>query len=104
MKVFNTNLYRIAAYGLLLSGILIILKKTAIELLLPFNVITYSAGTFAAALGLFGLTAIYLYQREEGGSLGLVGYLINWFGLALACGIEYMKNGIFPLLEPSALQ
>jgi len=60
-KMSISSLFRLGAFTLILSGLLIIIKKTVVELLLPVNIITYSTGTVAAVLGLFVITALYLY-------------------------------------------
>lgn len=102
--MFPSTLYRQAGWAAILSGILIIIKKTIVELLLPVNPITNAIGTFGLLLGLFSLTGIYLYQREKSGRLGLAGYLTIWFGLAVASGPDYAKNYILPYLSKSEIQ
>jgi len=45
------------------------------------------------------LTAIYLYQREESGVLGLIGYAVNEFGLALIVGLIYAQVFVLSALN-----
>src|SRR5258708_19171910 len=99
-----SNMYRLSAGALIVAGVCLIIKKTIVELLLPLNVATNSVGTVVPLLGLFGITAIYFYQREASGRLGGIGYLVNLLGLGLACGGEYSKNYIFAFLDPSTPQ
>jgi hypothetical protein len=100
----QSGLFRLGAWVLMLCGILIVLKKGLLELLLPLNVPTSALGTLAIVSGLFGLTALYLYQRETLGRWGGIAFVINWFGLALASGADYARNWIFPYLDQSILQ
>ncbi len=102
--MFPTNLYRLSAWAAIMSGLLIICKKLVVELLLPLNPVTNAVGSFGLLLGLFTLTGVYVYQREAIGRLGLIGYLVNWFGLALVSGVDYAKLYILPYLSKSELQ
>jgi len=103
-NMFPTNLYRLSAWAAILSGLLIIIKKLVVELLLPLNPATNAVGSFGLFLGLFTLTGLYVYQREASGRLGLIGYLVNWFGLAFVSGVDYAKLYILPYLSTSDLQ
>lgn len=98
------NLYRLTAWAAILSGVAIIVKKLVVELLLPLNPATNAVGTSGLLLGLFTLTGVYLYQREASGRLGLIGYLVNWFGLAAVAGVDYARNYILPYLSKGELQ
>jgi hypothetical protein len=102
--MFSTNLYRLSAWAAILSGLLIISKKLVVELLLPLNPVTNAVGSFGLLLGLFTLTGVYGYQREASGKLGLISYLVNWFGLAFVSGVDYAKLYILPYLSKSELQ
>src|ERR1700730_12194914 len=104
MNMFPANLYRLSAWAALLSGLLIIIKKLVVELLLPLYPATNAVGSFGLFLGLFTLTGLYMYQREASGRLGLIGYLVNWFGLAFVSGVDYAKLYILPYLSTSELQ
>ncbi len=102
--MFPTNLYRLSAWAAILSGLLIMSKKLIVELLLPLNPLSNAVGSFGLLLGLFTLTGVYGYQREASGKLGLIGYLVNWFGLAFVSGVDYAKLYILPYLSKSDLQ
>lgn len=102
--MFPGTLYRLSAWAAILSGLLIIIKKLLVELLLPLNPITNAVGSFGLFLGLFALTGLYVYQREASGRLGLIGYLINWFGLAFVSGVDYARLYILPYLSQNEIQ
>lgn len=102
--MFPTRLYRLIAWAAMLSGLFIIIKKLVVELLLPLNPATNAVGTAGLLLGLFALTGVYLYERQASGSFGLVGYLVNWFGLAAVAGVDYARNYILPYLSKSEVQ
>jgi hypothetical protein len=103
-NMFPTNLYHLSAWAAILSGLLIISKKLIVELLLPLNPATNAVGSFGLLLGLFTLTGVYLYQREASGRLGLIGYLVNWFGLGLVSGVDYARLYILPYLSKNEIQ
>ncbi len=102
--MFPTKLSQLSAWAAIMSGLLIIIKKLIVELLLPLNPATNAVGSFGLFLGLFTLTGAYLYQREASGTLGLVGFLANWFGLISVSGVDYAKNYILPYLSKSEIQ
>jgi hypothetical protein len=102
--MFPARLYQLSAWAAIMSGLLIIIKKLIVELLLPLNPATNAVGSFGLFLGLFTLTGVYIYQREASGTLGLVGYLVNWFGLLAVSGVDYAKNYILPYLSKSEIQ
>ncbi len=102
--MFPTQLYRLSAWAAMLSGLAIMIKKLVVDLFIPLNPATNAVGTFGLLLGLFTLTGVYLYQREASGRLGLIGYLINWFGLATVAGVDYARNYILPYLSKSEVQ
>jgi len=102
--MFPGTLYRLSAWTAILSGLLIIIKKLIVELLLPLNPLTNAVGSFGLFLGLFTLTGLYVYQREASGRLGLIGYLVNWFGLAFVSGVDYTRLYILPYLSQNEIQ
>jgi hypothetical protein len=99
-----TRLFRLTAWALISSGILIVIKKLAVDLLLPVRVETNLVGTSGLLIGLFALTGAYLWQYKVSGTFGLVAYLVNWFGLGLASGADYARNYIFPFMSASERQ
>jgi len=85
----------------MLGGVCIIIKKLFVELFLPLNVATNAVGTLGLLLTFFSLTGLYLYQREALGRWGLVGYLVNWFGIGAVAGLDYTRLFVLPFLERS---
>jgi hypothetical protein len=57
-----------------------------------------------AVLGLFALTGLYLWQRQQTGPLGLVDYELNLAGLAGTVGVEYVTNYVFPQLDDAVVE
>ncbi len=102
--MFPGILYRLTAWAAILSGLLIISKKLIVELLLPLNPITNAVGSFGLFLGLFTLTGLYVYQRQASGTVGLIGYLVNWFGLAFVSGVDFARLYILPYLSQNEIQ
>ena len=102
--MFPVTLYRLTAWTAILSGLLIIIKKLIVELLLPLNPITNAVGSFGLFLGLFTLTGLYVYQRQASGTFGLIGYLVNWFGLAFVSGVDYARLYILPYMSQNEIQ
>lgn len=96
-----TNFYRLSAGAAMLGGVFIITKKLFVELFLPLNVATNAVGTMGLLLSFFSLTGLYLYQREALGRWGLVGYLVNWFGIGAVAGLDYTRLFVLPFLEKS---
>ena len=57
---------------------------------------------FAGTLLLGGLVGLYLRQSEAAGRLGLVGFLIAFFGTALVVGDFYANTFVTPLVAQGA--
>src|SRR5262249_46813660 len=64
---------------------------------------THSIAPIPAFLAPLVITALYLRQRERSGTLGLVGYVLNFLGLAGALVIEYVLHYVFPLLPQATV-
>lgn len=91
------TLYSLSAVASILSGIFIILGSVLNDLL------KRSKGAFynflGALIGLFGITGIYLYQREEAGIFGFIAYVFIFIGLALIACIDYSGSFVTPNLS-----
>ena len=96
----TTSLYRLAGWAGLIGGVLLLVAVARRGGLIPENALTHAMAPPASALTLFTLTAIYLYQRDRVGRLGLVGYSVNLLGLAGLFAIEFATHAIFPYLSP----
>ena len=97
----SSSLYRLAGLAAILAGIAYFLD-TAVDYLLPNNVL--GIGIFVSLFGLHGLTGAFLYQREVGGRLNVIGYAVNFTGLAALIGLGLyqqfysaeFRNGRYP--------
>jgi hypothetical protein len=98
-----TSFYRLSAGAAMLGGVFIIIKKLVVELFLPFNVAMNAVGTLGLLLTFFSLTGLYLYQREAIGRWGLIGYLVNWFGIGAIAGLDYTRLFVLPFLDKSVV-
>jgi hypothetical protein len=97
----TSNLFRLSALAALVSGVCIIVGNV-LDLLLITQVGPI-IGLFSPVFGLFALTGVYLWQREQAGVFGSIGYIGAFFGLALVVGIEYADTLIFPHIEENVL-
>src|SRR5690606_32345762 len=97
------TLYRLAGWAGLVGGGLLLVAAARRAGLIAENALTHAIAPPASALTLFTLTAIYLYQRDRVGRLGLVGYVINQLGLAGLFAIEFTTHATFPYL-PEAVR
>jgi hypothetical protein len=95
----TATLYRLAGWAGLLGGTLVLVAAARRGGLLPDNAFTHAIAPPASALALFTLTAIYLYQHDRVGRLGLVGYAVNLLGLAGLFAVEFATHAIFPYLS-----
>lgn len=53
---------------------------------------------------LWVLVALYLYQREAVRLLGLIGYALNSFGLALTVGYLFARTFVLAVFSPALIQ
>jgi hypothetical protein len=97
--VQSRTLYRLAGWAGLVGAALLFIAVARRGGLIPENAFTHAIAPPASALTLFTLTALYLYQRERAGALGLIGYAINLCGLAGLFAIEFATHAIFPYLS-----
>ncbi len=98
----TSSLFRLSALATLVSGVCIVVGN--LLGLLPNPQTGAIIGLFSPLLGLFGLTGIYLWQREQAGVFGGIGYIVVFFGLALIVGLDYAGVFIFPRLEENVLE
>jgi hypothetical protein len=98
MNISTTALYRLAGWGGLAGGALVLVAAARRGGLIAENTLTHAIAPPASALTLFTLTALYLYQRDRLGRLGLAGYVINLLGLAGLFAIEFATHAIFAYL------
>lgn len=66
------------------------------------HVILGTLRTLTPALGILALTGLYARQAAQAGKLGLVGYLIAFFGVAMVLGLEFSFTYLFPVFAIGA--
>ncbi len=93
-----TVLYRLAGQAGIVTGILLLFNTARRAGVVPENAFTHQIAPIAAFLAPLVITGLYLRQRDRAGTLGLVGYLLNFLGLTGALAIEYVLHYVFPLL------
>jgi hypothetical protein len=93
----TATLYSLSAVAGIIAGISIILGTLLNDLLKT------SKGTFfnflGALIGLFGLTGVYLWQRNETGIFGVVAYIVVFIGMALVACTDYSGAFVTPNLS-----
>jgi hypothetical protein len=97
-------LYRLAGLAGMLSGLVLAVNIARRGGAIPANLLTRSIAPSSSLLGLFALTGLYLRQRREVATLGLVAYALNLVGLAGTVGIEYVTSYVFPYLGSAVVE
>ena len=105
-----SKVIRWAGLSAVVAGVLFIVGQIIHP---PHDPSSVDAGSWAIAhylylgmgvFGMLGLTGIYARQVEESGSLGFVGFIMLYFGLAVFAGIALFEASIMPLLTTEAPQ
>lgn len=91
------RLFRMGALAAMLSGIAIVSGK--VLMLLPDPQAGEILDFFSPLFGLFAVLAVYLWQREQAGTFGVVAFIVMFIGLALVTSLDYF--GAFIRLELS---
>lgn len=97
----SVTLFRLSGLAAILAGLAYI-SDTVLDWLWPGNV--WGVGLLVSLLGLHGLTGLFLRQQEEGGVLNLVGYFLNFTGLAALIGVVFANNFIVPRLDTAVAE
>ncbi len=95
----SATLYRLGGIAGILAGLCLV-----VESILPVSPLVEAIGLLSVLLGLFALTALYLAQRESSGVMGGIGYIVNYFGLALLVGVSFAEAFIFPALSENVVE
>jgi len=98
----NNILYRLGALSSLLSGVTIITGKILAR---TSQVLAGEFFDFLSPLfGLFAVTAIYLWKRNETGVLGRVAYIILFSGISMVLCLDYFGAFILPYLPEGMVE
>ncbi|TQS46723.1 hypothetical protein [Cryptosporangium phraense] len=89
----DSALFRLAGLAGLLTGVLLLFNDLRREDLVPENALTESIAPIPALLALFTLTGLYLYRRRR--VLALVGYALNFAGIAGLLVLEFLAHFVF---------
>ena len=108
MTVTPTGLMRAAGLSAAASGLLFAL----IQFIHPVETVanvdtaawagTHYLGILMCALGMVGVTGIYLRQVRETGVLGLIGYLMLWSFFGLTAGFQFVEAFVMPEMVDDA--
>jgi hypothetical protein len=99
----STTSYRLAGAAGLLSALVLLVNVARRTDLVPANQLTHGVAPLTLLFGVFIATGLYLWQRRESGTLGLVGYALNTAGLVAVFGAEFTGNFVFPYLDKTTV-
>ncbi|GAA0660010.1 hypothetical protein GCM10010193_08630 [Kitasatospora atroaurantiaca] len=98
------TLYRLAGWAGAISAAILLLNSARRGALIPDDLaFTHALAPLAEAFGLFLITGLYLADRQRSGTLGAVGYTLNFLGMAGLLGVEYILNLVFPELTKAQI-
>jgi hypothetical protein len=99
----STPLYRLAAAAGIACAAILLVNAARRGGLIPENSLTHAIAPWSILFGLFTFTALYLRQRDQSGPFGVVGYALNFAGLAAAFAVEYTLHFVFPYLSAAQI-
>ena len=98
------TLYRLAGWAGAVSAGILVLNAARRGHLIPDNLpVTHALAPLAEAFGLLLLTGVFLAAHRRTGTLGTLGYALNFLGLAGLLGVEYILNLVFPELTKAQI-
>src|SRR5215213_9531002 len=114
ISMSTSDLFRMGGLAAVGAGVLTIIGEL-VGLSVYFEDMAVAATTFSYALTFWlymlgsvlllgGLVAVYVYQSEEAGFLGVVGFVVAFLGTALIVGANWAQVFIGPLLAVNAPQ
>ena len=89
------RLFRLGAVAAAISGVAIVAGK--VLMLLPDPQAGEVLDFFSPLFGLFAVVAVFLWQRRQSGTFGVVAFVVMFIGLALVTSLDYF--GAFIRLE-----
>jgi hypothetical protein len=96
-------LYRLAALAGWLSAVVLVLNTLRRAALFPSDPFFNAIAPLSETAGLLALTGIYLWQARRAGVLGLVGFGLNFAGLAGAVATEVVVNYVLVPLDGATI-
>jgi len=94
---------RIAAAAGVASGAILILNAAKRADLVPTSSLTQLLAPLAEIFAVLFVTALYLRHGRRAGLLGLLGFLLNFLGLAALVGVEFVINLVFAALPTATV-
>ncbi len=95
------TLFSLSALACILAGISIITGTILNDLIKNTKGSLFNF--LGALIGLFGITGMYLWQRDTSGIFGLIAYVAVFVGLTLIVCIDYFGSFIAPSLPENEL-
>lgn len=99
----NTHYFRIAAVAGVISGLVILVNAAKRAGLIPTSALTQLLAPTAQILGLLLVTGLFVAYGRRAGTLGLVGFLLNFVALATLVGVEFTINLVFAELPAATI-
>ncbi len=103
----SNSLSRLAGWAGLASAAILLLNAARRGGLIPDNLpVTHALAPLAEAFGLLLVTGLFLAARRSSGALGTLGTLgftLNFLGMAALVGVEFILNFIFPELTKAQI-
>ena len=92
----SSTLFQLSGVAAIIAGVAY-LTDTILDFTHPGNLL--GVGLWVSLFGLHGLTGLFLRQREPGGILNIIGYILNFTGLSALIGVVFVNNFIVPKLD-----
>ena len=99
----NTHYFRIAAAAGVLGGLVVLVNAAKRAGLIPTSAVTQLVAPTAQILGLLLVTGLFVAYGRRAGTLGLVGFLLNFVALAALVGVEFTINLVFAELPAATI-
>jgi len=91
----NTHYFRIAAVAGVVSGLVVLVNAAKRAGVIPTSALTQLLAPTAQILALLLVTGLFVAYGRRAGTLGLVGFLLNFVALAALVGVEFTINLVF---------
>lgn len=99
----TTNYFRIAAVAGVASGLVVLVNAAKRAGVIPTSTLTQLLAPTAQILALLLVTGLFAAYGRRAGTLGLVGFLLNFVALAALVGVEFTINLVFAELPTATI-